>query len=1180
MSGKAARFEYLAPPRRDAVRLDEFISQAATSCLSLLSAGCKLDESDHSALRGWKRLCDELLPALRSRGHLHNLIHRHRTNCSLVLQVAGVVVAGATFRIVHDRKHAAVVLDVLLLAVAQQPGVCGQGHGTRLINCLKRLLLDFAARHGANPLLLTQADLGEQAVNFWMRQGLQEGEQASKLVHALHEWHASSHVVYDYTVPMLLKLSLSDWRCDERPSARAQDLDDVGRDVGEDGSSSDGGVGPTSSMPRCHICARADDTAEILRCDLCSRWCHLACSTAKGKAGGGDIESEVEQAESLTCQECAVALAMIQLDVRVADQVDRPAGEGPVEPRRAALIAGQLPIGPIGSSSATVAAAMAATASESAVAKAPAATLQSNMAMAPAATDSLGTALLGCLSAASATAPPDRLVTMAVSALAGEPKVERKAAKKLRVETRSAEVSAGAASGGGTSGGSLGNATSGGSLGSALLAHVHASVPAAGSLSESQEADLHDERRMGSVSALPAQRPEQSGLQVQPASSDTEGRLVPEAARRTDEYDDKLWPRPLPAIRAGWPCRLESEGSAAPSQLAQFGGGFPSRLTRTGELARTPLAAAASIASAVVAAAGRASAPRPQTMCVLLSEGARAQKRAAKFMSGGTARQAILSGGKTAAARAAEARTCARDGWRVLLRALVAAYPEPQAAAEHLSLLCERSASRHALTVAGGQCSAGSAPWPVNSTDLPMDRMPPAGPSAGSEVEEMAWAMLDRVRAQRLLAAPCAPPTCVSEAGQLSAAVHRRAGGGSSDPTAGGRQRPAIGFHGRSTLGTPQYVRSWEQAEMDHLDDAWLGTQRAVREAVAREEAELRENAALQHLARRKSSLRTPALLVTTTPTIPERCRAVCGGASATDVSAARRSAAAHEEAGHEVAAPAGADRARGAVGYPSGSASRGFQGKRLVGSGAKGATADTLDRLLSGNFKGCAAASSSAGASVTAPAAALPPREQTPAELLAAQREREGRAIALVKQMHAAVATDTAFNASDARARLLPALGTTVRDPSMAVPLLRSGVLSAIRRMLQSTADVRITPRANEGERLRLQLFGLLHALAPNAQPAHLRLSHGLGKLLMLVAGSPTERRHVREGARAVLSLLTPATRVVRFADQLSDAKMRRDRGGAPVDLVRCDPLAASRVKRPRIDVGTALKASLQEPP
>ena len=75
-----------------------------------------------------------------------------------------------------------------------------------------------------------------QALNFWARQQLSEGDLAAQLVQDLHAWHAASHIVYEFTVPMAVQLPRDGrWRCDERPSVRAQELyEDVDEDVDED----------------------------------------------------------------------------------------------------------------------------------------------------------------------------------------------------------------------------------------------------------------------------------------------------------------------------------------------------------------------------------------------------------------------------------------------------------------------------------------------------------------------------------------------------------------------------------------------------------------------------------------------------------------------------------------------------------------------------------------------------------------------------------------------------------------------------------------------------------------------------------------------------------------------------------------------------------------------------------
>ena len=137
-------------------------------------------------LAKYKRLCDVLLPALRSRNHLFNMIHRHKTNYSVVASdvASGRVLGGCTFRVVRagGENSARLIAEVLLLAVDQRAGVCGRGHGTRLINFVKGLVLRAAAAEGSEPFVLTQSDIGEQARAFWSRQQLQESEANSKML--------------------------------------------------------------------------------------------------------------------------------------------------------------------------------------------------------------------------------------------------------------------------------------------------------------------------------------------------------------------------------------------------------------------------------------------------------------------------------------------------------------------------------------------------------------------------------------------------------------------------------------------------------------------------------------------------------------------------------------------------------------------------------------------------------------------------------------------------------------------------------------------------------------------------------------------------------------------------------------------------------------------------------------
>ena len=333
----------LHPPRPTssaaAASLSDLLPPTGGHAFRILPAGEeRRSAAATAAIRGWKLLCDELLPALRSRGHLHNVIYRHKANASIVLcggaadEAASTVLGGATFRLIHNTREKIVILDVLLLAVAQRPGVCGMGHATRIINALKSLLLQRASSLSASPLLLTQADLGEQALAFWGRQGLREGPRASSLLRSLHAASPKEHIVYDYTVPMLLPLPRVGWRCTERQSKRAQELNEEDEDEEEEAvatgaaSSSSSNARQSSSSssgqpvrllraPICLHCGKG--TGEMLRCDLCSRWCHLKCAAA----AVAELDEDDEVAESLTCRECAKGLSNLRIGAEEEEEV-------------------------------------------------------------------------------------------------------------------------------------------------------------------------------------------------------------------------------------------------------------------------------------------------------------------------------------------------------------------------------------------------------------------------------------------------------------------------------------------------------------------------------------------------------------------------------------------------------------------------------------------------------------------------------------------------------------------------------------------------------------------------------------------------------------------------------------------------------------------------------------------
>jgi hypothetical protein len=250
-----------------------------------------------TALQDYKRLCDVLLPALRARSHLFNLIYRHRANHSLVLRHAGRVLGGATFHIVLAPDGSTLVLEVLLLCVEQREGVCGKGHGTRLINAAKALLLEQASLQRARPLMLTQCDIGLQARLFWTRQRLRACDEASRLVRTLHDC-GGGHLVYDHTVAMSVELQpggIVAQACSEHESARAQDLAEEAEE---------------EEAVLCHACGGGGGggAGSLLLCDLCSRWCHAGgCPGETGGVATGEADTGGE-AEAFSCAECRALL--------------------------------------------------------------------------------------------------------------------------------------------------------------------------------------------------------------------------------------------------------------------------------------------------------------------------------------------------------------------------------------------------------------------------------------------------------------------------------------------------------------------------------------------------------------------------------------------------------------------------------------------------------------------------------------------------------------------------------------------------------------------------------------------------------------------------------------------------------------------------------------------------------
>uniref|UniRef100_A0A7S2D0G7 Uncharacterized protein n=2 Tax=Haptolina brevifila TaxID=156173 RepID=A0A7S2D0G7_9EUKA len=177
---------------------------------------------DDEILKGYKSVCDVNLPNLRRGAHLHHLIHVQKDSYSLVFTQRGRAIGGTTFRLVHFGER--LVLEPEVMAVAQETRVCGYGHGTRLVNGLKAVLWRCAEEHSGTPILFTQSDSGDTAIDFWERQGLSACDDARAILEELQQATTSSskYHVHDGATPMMLKVDASNLHCDPYPSPRAQ----------------------------------------------------------------------------------------------------------------------------------------------------------------------------------------------------------------------------------------------------------------------------------------------------------------------------------------------------------------------------------------------------------------------------------------------------------------------------------------------------------------------------------------------------------------------------------------------------------------------------------------------------------------------------------------------------------------------------------------------------------------------------------------------------------------------------------------------------------------------------------------------------------------------------------------------------------------------------------------------
>jgi hypothetical protein len=160
-------------------------------------------------LAAFKRIADDLLPAMRRDAHLHHLIFSRHGYSLLLLhtpQSAGEeeeVVGGATFRVL--RVDDTLVLDVLVLVVEQRASICRRGLGTALVERLSELIAKEASARGVTRWhLLTQSDNGDKASAFWRKQGLQSGALSDKLLARMHDALPKLVGVYEASTPMVV----------------------------------------------------------------------------------------------------------------------------------------------------------------------------------------------------------------------------------------------------------------------------------------------------------------------------------------------------------------------------------------------------------------------------------------------------------------------------------------------------------------------------------------------------------------------------------------------------------------------------------------------------------------------------------------------------------------------------------------------------------------------------------------------------------------------------------------------------------------------------------------------------------------------------------------------------------------------------------------------------------------
>ena len=173
---------------------------------------------------------------------------------TLVLCQGDSVLAGITFRVIKIIPN--IVFHILAIAVRSYPGVCGQGHGTRLVNYVKKMCGRFVS---SRRFILAQVDISKAATNFWKKMKLRACTHANMVTEELQAEDTRKKICDDNARNMVLEMCGNDLHLvDVRGSKRAQE-------------------GYMYKL-RCSCEGRASAFSQArIRCDSCETSQHVEC---------------------------------------------------------------------------------------------------------------------------------------------------------------------------------------------------------------------------------------------------------------------------------------------------------------------------------------------------------------------------------------------------------------------------------------------------------------------------------------------------------------------------------------------------------------------------------------------------------------------------------------------------------------------------------------------------------------------------------------------------------------------------------------------------------------------------------------------------------------------------------------------------------------------------------------